>query len=816
MGWRSTGAAFRAGTYNGPLTSDEGGFASGFASTFAPAISAAADAFVQTRRDEREHERTLERIRLQETLRTTRSAASRSGSSETTTARQLREAQAFAELHDIPVEEAITLLENHNWNSEQAGDTVEANHATGVTVTGLVPDVPEPADTVEPVEPVTPADPVESSAVEPDPTDDIESTEPTALSDLAPAVGYSVEEEGYTQIASRGDVVTDVPVSWADYALGSGQSPEEVAATIVASADPEELSYPAQIEAGATGPEAVAVAQAAVESSTYDPRRTPMPQIDEVNSLDEARAALVLLDARREGLGGQDDFDRQYRPALMGLIDTFTVLPDVSEWLRDNNRDAMEEYLRSGWQQYEGIVDPDRLNQHIGSVRSALRNAASLPEIPGTLDELQALQANIESGQLGDRYLIPQEYREAVTRRLREEQIQAEYGDRLTVTYIMDDDRTLRELEGLLRITQGSLGAEHSITRMIAEAIQLREDMPDAPSIRLREVSANNYLGLAAEAQAAGNDALAQQIMSMGQAYVEAEGRPDTLQALSNISTMAARYSTIENEANARSAAFVSAVSAGTELARIVGENPNVLTFVGGTVPQVMDRVFRELQAFDREVSDDLVNRNLDLYISDIQAQEERGVLSESAAARAIYEAQEARLAYMIVRTQQGPAGVISNQDFNVALTSIRASVSGATFETSLRELLSRDAVGVTAALNAFHNNSQVGAVATFAEQAGVEFNPHSYVPRTYQQAFANLGQSEALGWITGEVSFAQDVMAPEQTPPPVEPAETDTPDTGPALGTAENPYEVSTPAQAAELPEGSYYRTPNGNLMRR
>jgi hypothetical protein len=38
MGWRSTGAAFRAGNYNGPLTSDEGGFASGFAKTFTAGI----------------------------------------------------------------------------------------------------------------------------------------------------------------------------------------------------------------------------------------------------------------------------------------------------------------------------------------------------------------------------------------------------------------------------------------------------------------------------------------------------------------------------------------------------------------------------------------------------------------------------------------------------------------------------------------------------------------------------------------------------------------------------------------------------------
>lgn len=75
MGWRSTGAAFRAGNYSGPLTSDEGGFASGFAKTFTAGISKASDIIAGEMQAEREQKREEDLIRLRETLAAQRAAA---------------------------------------------------------------------------------------------------------------------------------------------------------------------------------------------------------------------------------------------------------------------------------------------------------------------------------------------------------------------------------------------------------------------------------------------------------------------------------------------------------------------------------------------------------------------------------------------------------------------------------------------------------------------------------------------------------------------------------------------------------------------
>jgi hypothetical protein len=78
MGWRSTGGAFRAGNYNGPLTSDEGGFASGFAKTFTAGISKASDIIAGEMQAQRDQKREEDLIRLRETLAAQRAAATAS------------------------------------------------------------------------------------------------------------------------------------------------------------------------------------------------------------------------------------------------------------------------------------------------------------------------------------------------------------------------------------------------------------------------------------------------------------------------------------------------------------------------------------------------------------------------------------------------------------------------------------------------------------------------------------------------------------------------------------------------------------------
>lgn len=212
MGWRSTGASFKAGTYDGPLNKPTGGFAEGFASTFVPGINAAVSTYAQRKRDEREaerqdardilaFEREKELIMLRETLATNRAAATKSSSADKDSTALIREAQAIAGEFDITLEEAASYLISNDGDGSQTRTSLEK------MIEGNIPlsrgSVAAPVAPVAPSAAPSPAAPVYdlgtpvtddevSSLNLPSGTDDLEQTEPY-------------------QIATRGDTMSDIP-----------------------------------------------------------------------------------------------------------------------------------------------------------------------------------------------------------------------------------------------------------------------------------------------------------------------------------------------------------------------------------------------------------------------------------------------------------------------------------------------------------------------------------------------------------------------------------------------------------------------------
>jgi hypothetical protein len=155
MGWRSTGAAFRAGNYSGPLTSDEGGFASGFAKTFTAGISKASDIIAGEKQAQRDQKREEDLIRLRETLAAQRAAATASRSTEKLNGESLRWAIGYIGSQGLAqTAENIARL-SATYASE--GNEGRAANAADELVAGqfltLAPRAGQPPAPLEPVSP---------------------------------------------------------------------------------------------------------------------------------------------------------------------------------------------------------------------------------------------------------------------------------------------------------------------------------------------------------------------------------------------------------------------------------------------------------------------------------------------------------------------------------------------------------------------------------------------------------------------------------------------------------------------------------------
>lgn len=817
MGWRSTGAAFRAGNYSGPLTSDQGGFASGFAATFNAGISKAADIITTDIAAERQQERELEQIRLRETLANQRASATRSRSANNTTVQQFEEAQAFSEEYGVSVEEAIRILAASDWDSSQAGTALTNERAAGTgAVTGLVLD--EPATTEEPA---TPAVEETSSAV---PSVSVPSVAETAQADdlLATEPVPAQEEEGFIQIASRGDTVTDIPIpliTSTDTEQPLIERAEEVVAEVASSDTPvgsQPITYEDRVAAGETP---AAAAATVVRGAERVPEMFALPSLTDITTLESALAVRDVLEGRRQYLGGIDDYYRTYMPVLEQRIQSLGEggLPDLGELLQENKRDELVEYINGGWERFRGIVDEETLLAHVRRAEELEGSAMSMPSIPSSLDDLRAMNSRVQAGEFGNPTYVPREWRETLNSALAEAEFNDRYGSRLTPDYIFDDARTERELTGLLRSAEGSLRSDHPVVRDLQTALGIRNEMPDEINI-FDGLTKDNWEVKEAEALSRGDEEGAATIRDLGMRMNQ--GNPDVAEVYDNISGIMARANAPVQEARANLAAYLGAADSAYRMTEIVARRPNILTLTGGALPSAINRIENEIRGFSNLFGSPgeetgVTQAQFEAEISRIEEQANtlftNREIDEAARDYALYKAQEARLAYMIVRSQQGSGGVISNQDYNSALEQVRASTSAGTYEDSLRSLIAADGVRVAASLQQVKDNDQIRLAQQTLAASGVEFPLVQDMFRSIEENAELYGAGDAYNWLQGNVTLVEGEV-------PTTPADS-TSDQAGESGSMTNPITLPSDATPATVGEyvgpGQYYLTPDGRLMR-
>ena len=506
MGWRSTGAAFRAGNYSGPLTSDEGGFASGFAKTFTAGISKASDIIAGEMQAERDQEREKDLIRLRETLAAQRAAATSSKSTEEETAKQLSEARAFAAANNVTLDEAFTILGANDWNSRLAGDALSKDRKSGnrVDTSTFQFNGTSTGDTSA-VTPAPAATPAATPAVgTASLTDNLLETEETAgpvLSDTQPAPET-------VQVANRGDTMTDVPISLitsSEAGTTLTERADEAVAELAANPPPpgtEPVTYEDRVAAGETPVAAATVIGAGI---IRVPEMFALPDLTTITTLEQALAIRDVLEARRGFLqGATDDFYRNYAPVLEQRINSLGEggLPDLGQISQENRRDELVEYVNGGWQRFQGIVDEETLMAHVRRAEELEGSGVSMPTIPSGLEDLRSMNARVQAGEFGTPTYVPREWRETLNSRLAEAELYSRFGSRLTPDYILDDERTVRELTGLLESTEGSLPPDHPVVRDLKIALRLRDEMPDDTPIpeSLREAEVALARAIAADA----------------------------------------------------------------------------------------------------------------------------------------------------------------------------------------------------------------------------------------------------------------------------------------------------------------------------
>ena len=217
MGWRSTGAAFRAGNYSGPLTSDEGGFASGFAKTFTAGISKASDIIAGEMQAERDQEREKDLIRLRETLAAQRAAATAARDTEKKDAQKLADARALADGLGMGgdtafVSYAASAIEAADGDVSVARKAILSDINIGLLQIDPAPPAdPGPSATNTPPAPSIEVPDATAPAPTPDPAsmDDLQATEPT----VTPAVFRPAEDQvEVTPVQATVETPVETPV----------------------------------------------------------------------------------------------------------------------------------------------------------------------------------------------------------------------------------------------------------------------------------------------------------------------------------------------------------------------------------------------------------------------------------------------------------------------------------------------------------------------------------------------------------------------------------------------------------------------------
>lgn len=832
MGWR---AAKASGNASMPV--DEGGsFAQGFASTFVPMFSEATSSYLKEKQDER-------MLELKESLIRQRPRAAGTAATSRADAEELREIAALASQLGVTSTEAASLYYSHGGNPRLAAATHDANQATGLTVQPFRDPPPDTDNTddlssteplVDPNAPVvqtseaggdevTPAPVVETAAVE----ETVE--EPAAFAPF--------------QVASLGDIgddlslLTGTDTSLDDNTASVAGKIEEEILVADASGATSTITYQEMVTAGATSPEI----QGILAAGTIIPEVYTVPPVAEITTLEEANAAMAVLDGRAGVVGFADQFDLDVRPMLEARIRSLTELPDLGKMLQDNLVDQLQEFYDQGYKAYEGRADPESLAAHRRRAGQLLTSSSAYPTIPSDLAGLQELKNRVSSGDLVN---APTEWLETLNTNFRRAEVEKLYGDSLTFAYIMSSDRTERELGTLLESVKHYLGEDDP--RVVEIRIALEN--PVLPDISAVDV--NNYVQLAAVAENLGNPDLAEdirsigtvltangidvtkvtptnwvayeaelqrlgdfekaemvrgigviyderaaakaaedarpallpnladvragywqslyaqavelgepvraaQIRELGLAYDAAEETSDTsrMDNLVELSTMVSRFQDEEIEIDEQARSYLGAVESSYALSQILQQNPDILRAAGGQLPALIKGVVGEISVLssllsggDSNVNGEAALRSVSAYENSVQQAFADGKLDTPARAYALFRAQEIRLAFQIARMQQGSAGVISNADFDNALTSIRSSNDPNTWADSIRGLMVRDEVKVESAIRDFGRLTNVQLAIALQDEAGLS----GFVNVAgLQERVADAGLADAYEWLT-------------------------------------------------------------------
>jgi hypothetical protein len=759
MGWRSTKASMDAGTYE-PNVDTGGSFAQGFASSFVPMLNNAVSSYA----DEQKEKRMLE---LKESLLRQRPRAASTSTASRTAAADAQEIYALAADLGVSPGRAAGLYYSHDKDSSQARDTYNEEARQGLYVGEVTPFSPVQDDVLpDPVEDTSQTD--DLSATEPDPTvgEEVEvAAAPEAASvdgvDTAPSTlaGFAAEPEEKLafepfQVSSLGSVADDLSL----LSTQEGEEGEEgaavarVAANIEADLEVAEatgqtatVTYQDLQQSGATGQETRNI----LKAGTRLPQVYAVPDPAKITTLPEANAAMTVLDGRSNAIGGTDDFDEDVRPMLESLIRSLTELPDLGAMLQNNERDKLQEFYESGYQQFQNTADPAQLEMHRKRAGELLQQSNSMPAIPETVNELHAMQNRLGSGEFTG---VPTEWMEALNTATRTAELRERYGVRLTPEHLFDPDRSLAELQGLQSAVSSVLGADSLVLSDITAAISTKTGNPTLVSIA--DITGDNYLAAAEDARMKGRPDYAEQIVNLGVRIAEAAraNDPTYLAAASELSAVVTKFQSVSDEVNQQARSYIGAVESAYSLSRILEQNPDVLRVAGGALPATISGVVGEISALtillgssDATMDGDAALRSVEAYESRVNKAFGEGTLDEAARAYAMFQAQETRLAFQVARMQQGTGGVISNNDFDSALISIRASRNPNTWADSIRGLIIRDEVNVTSAIRDFSNLDNVEIAVEMQKRLGLG---DIVSVATLEQRVMDAGLTEEYQWL--------------------------------------------------------------------
>jgi hypothetical protein len=605
MGWRSTGGAFRAGNYNGPLTSDEGGFASGFAKTFTAGISKASDIIAGEMQAQRDQKREEDLIRLRETLAAQRAAATASRTRDKADGDALNWAMSYATRMGLDLTpDNITAL-SATYTSE--GNEGRAAKAADEMVIGgslkLAPETP---------------------------------------------VATGAED---TSVSSQNAV--DLPNVFDDLEQANPES--------VAVAGPEVV-----------GPEPViAVEPDPVATEDPDPVVTAVePEIADASTVTEPVAQQADPIDFNSLSGGQALF--------------------VSE-LRKLDAEELRKY-----------ADTSNPNTFQGRLSRQLYQDSRTREIMQITDEV-TLRTILQNG-------------------------------------------TEWEQEAVRKVFSNMSNPTGSVRVRLGDGtfVMAQQGRGDDGKPQFVDMASGNPI--------------AQDINAVLDPTEDGE-------VIDRAMSQYRGSNAVVTEARTNLRGYIAAADAAFKMTEILSRNQSILTFTGGVIPATISRIESELMGInsifgeegeERNLNPDQVFARFDYLEREANDLFNNTKIDQAARDRAIYLAQEKRLAYIVARSQQGPAGVISNQDYNSALESVRASVNAGTFEESLRKLIVADETTVRIAMEQAANNEGVRAAQLIIDQQGVDFPLVQDLFRTIPENFERYGVGDAYQWLQGEINLAQ------------------------------------------------------------